>query len=1053
MAREIGVLRCPDTSRQRRACQPFLIVLVLAAMGVFYPSAIRAQLPIQSAGATNPVVRPDVKKAKAAYQQGNDAERQNDWETAYADYTDAANLAPANREYAVRREIARSRLVQSKMDAAERDAISGRLDDAQKLLLSASFVDPLNTSVRKRLAELATAQLGQVRKKADVELSGELHLEYQTGNRSFNYRGDTQGAYQELGRQFGVESAFDVDLRSRQVHFRIDDVDFPTAARLLGDMTGTFWRPLTSRLFFVADNSAQKRKEYDPSVVRTVLLPASETQDQMTEMTRLVRELTGITRAELDVNSRTLTLRASPQAVALASDLIEELERPSGELILEIEILEVDRTYARNLGITPPESAQAFTLSTQQINEATASEEGLIDVIEQVLGTSAPNVIAFGGGLSTYFATLPGVSANFAEMLSLVRQGRRILLRVQDGRPADFFVGERFPVQLITYSPSLVPGTTSAAGAINNPLVNYPTGNAPSFITTEILRGSGSFNDLIVANSADNTVSVLLGNGDGTFMNQVAYPLAATTDKEPVWIASGVFSSTNNSVLDLAVANKGSNTVSILLGQTDTAGNATGTFVSGGDLTTGNAPVSVVSTDFHDLDNNGFQDLAVANQADNTISIFQGNGNGTFQPPTKIPLVSGFTPTALSTGNFTNSGHTDLVVTEQSAVAGAPGIVWVLLGQGNGTFVPATSAPLAAGNTPVFVATGDFNSDGITDLAVANSGAPTSSAEGNSVSIYLGNANPNETTVGNGTFSTPNFYPAGTTPSSIAVADYNQDGFNDLAIADASDNAVTILFNQGTGVFASVIPEIPVGTAPVSITTADFNQDGLPDAATADSGAAEATVILNSSDLIPSGINGAGTQFPNAQYIDVGLKVKATPRIHPDNEVTLDLAFNISSISSQSFNAIPVINNEEVQQKVRLKQDETAVVAGFRSTQLSSAITGNPGLAQIPAVGLLDQNASNQNEDTQLLILVTPRLVRLAPRKDHSIYAGPGSLEGPGGESAPAVVAPPQPPPGPAPPPPTGTPPTPQPVPEAPGTPTPQPAPPPPNAPPQPPPQ
>ena len=238
-----------------------------------------------------------------------------------------------------------------------------------------------------------------------------------------------------------------MDLRSRQVRFQVADVDFPTAARLLGDQTGTFWRPLSARLFFVADSTAQKRKDFEPSVVRTILLPASATPEQMTEMVRMVRDVTGITRSDLNTASRTLTFRASPHAVALASDLIDDLEKPTGELILEIEILEVDRTNAQNLGIVPPEQrATSIPSVRSRPGEAAASEEGLIDVIEQVLGTSTPNVIAFGGGFTTYFATLPNISANFSQMLSTVKTGRRVLLRAQDGRAADFFVGERFPV-------------------------------------------------------------------------------------------------------------------------------------------------------------------------------------------------------------------------------------------------------------------------------------------------------------------------------------------------------------------------------------------------------------------------------------------------------------------------------------------------------------------------------------------------------------------------------------------------------------------------------
>ena len=142
----------------------------------------------------------------------------------------------------------------------------------------------------------------------------------------------------------------------------MNDLDFFTAMRLLEEMTGTFWRPLTKHLFFVAQDTSQKRKEYGVSVVRTILLPASATPDQLTEMLRMVREVTGITRSDLDTRSRTLTLRASPQALAVASSLIEDLEKPVGELVLEIEVLEVDRTYARHAGNSAtPDSADLLT--------------------------------------------------------------------------------------------------------------------------------------------------------------------------------------------------------------------------------------------------------------------------------------------------------------------------------------------------------------------------------------------------------------------------------------------------------------------------------------------------------------------------------------------------------------------------------------------------------------------------------------------------------------------------------------------------------------------
>jgi Bacterial type II and III secretion system protein/FG-GAP-like repeat len=955
-----------------------------------------------------PPVKPDAKKAKEAYQQGIRAELKEDWQEAFTSYSDATNLAPENHNYLLRREMARSRLVQAKMNAAERDADIGRLDQARQELLTARYLDPTNAVVRERFAELSAFDAGQIKMKPEPDIAGEVHLDYQPGVARFDYRGDTEGAYEQLASRFGVEVAFDVDLRSSSVRFQVDGVDFPTAARLLGEMTGTFWRPLTKRLFFVTDDTPQKRKDYDLSIVRTILLPASETPDQMTETLRLVREIAGITRSELDPNSRTLTLRASPQAIAVASDLVNQVEQPVGGLVLEIEILNVDRNFARQLGITPPQTSQVVPLTSTEVQEAEQSLQGLVDVITQVFGTPSslsglsasqissllgsgqiglgsilPPVVAFGGGDTTFLATMPGAAANFSTMLTLVQQGQRILLRAQDGRPATFFIGQRYPVSLAQFSSSFA-GTgsnTPGVSATNFPTTNYPVGNTPSFVVTGSLRNN-SINDLVAANSADNTISVLLGDGTGAFGTQTTFP--AGTD--PVWIATGQFNSSataanNDSFLDLAVVNKGSNTVSIFLGNGD------GTFKPKVDMPTGSIPVSAVTADFHDLTSSSEVDLAVANQGDNTISIYQGNGDGTFQKPTLVQLPANFSPTALAAADFNGDGHTDLAVTSSGTNA-----VWILLGNGNGTFSTGPSLQYSTGTDPVWISIADFNDDGFLDLAIANS-------ESNTVSIFLGN--------GNGTFTaaTNPQVPAGTAPTSIAVGDYNVDGLPDLAVADKSDNAVSLLLNLGSGLFGPNY-ELPVGTAPVSITSADFNSDNLPDVAVANSGSANVTVILDSSSFSGATNGLEATPFPGVEYLDVGLKVKATPRIHSNEDVSLQLSVEESSLSSQSFNTIPVINNDSVDQTVRLKANQTTILAGFMQSQVIKAINGTPGIADIPGLGYAASNQGVQNQSQEVLLLITPRLVRLAPRKDRTIYAGQGSLEGGGAVTSAAGFGP-----------------------------------------------
>jgi len=953
----------------------------------------------------SPNIKPEPKKAREAFKRGLRAEQDGDWQAAHDEYGDAVHWDPSEHEYLLRREVAKSHLVQGKVDIAEREAISGRLKEARMELLDAMYLDPGNRFVRQRLTELsALAPVDPKNAPKEVELAGPMHLDYANGTRSFDFRGDVQGAYDQVARQFGVDVAFDVDLRTMQVRFKVDDVDFPTAMRLLGDMTGTFWRPLAKHLFFVTQNTQQKRREYAESAVRTVALPSSETPEQMTETLRVVRDIAGVTRANLDTNARTITLRASPQTVAVASGLIDDLQKPTGELILEMEVLEVDRDYARNLGITPPQSTQIYALNSQQIQEAQQSVQGLVNVITQVFGQPSslsglsgsqitsllssgqlslnslvPPVVAFGGGDSTFLASMPGATANFSEMLSLVQHGRRILLRAQDGQPASFFVGDRVPVELSSFSASLSGTGESVAGlsATNFPTTDYDTGAGPTFVATASLRNN-SINDLITTNFTDNTVSVLLGAGDGTFGTQTTFP----TGVGPVWATTGIFRTASGSaILDLAVANQTANTISILLGNGD------GTFQTKSDIPAGAAPISVIAKNLHDLNGSGNLDLIVANHDDNTIYVYTGNGDGTFKAPNIIQLPNGSGPAALASADFNGDGHLDLVVANEGSAT-----ISVFLGNGDGTFGPRTD--YAVGNSPVFVATGDFNGDGVLDLAVANKADDT-------VSILFGNLNTTTSTIGNGTFSAQTIYPAGSSPSSIAVADYNIDGLEDLSVAAAGDNSVSVLLNLGGGTFGPNF-ELPAGTDPVSITTADFNGDSKPDVVTANNGSNNVSVILDSSSFSPSSTSTFnGGAFPGVQYIDVGLKVKATPRIHQNGEVTLTLDFDISSLSGTSFNTIPVISNDTVTQTVRVKENETAVLSGVLQHQTSAALNGTPGIAAIPEIGLFAGDQNNQNQDQELLILVTPRMVRLAPRTDHTIYAGQGELEGPGG-AAPA---------------------------------------------------
>jgi Flp pilus assembly secretin CpaC len=928
-----------------------LVVWACAGWGQQPPTADRAPARPQQAE----VSKENARKAKEALAEGKRAEAAAQWEAALAHYEDAVALSP-QREYVERREFARFRAVQQHVDCAEQAAVAGRLEEARAQLHLALRFDPTYEVARERLRQFAAlAQRGP--RLVATDDAAPVRLQPQAGARSFNFSGDTRGAYEELARQFGLTATFDDALQAKQVRFRVEDVDFATAIHILTLQTHTFWVALDAKVFLVAEDSVQKRREFQPLVVRTILLPGSSTPDQMTETQRVVREVLGISRVTLNLASRTLTIRDTPQNVALAFELVREFEQARGEILLEINILEVDRQRARQLGILPPTSAQVFTISPQDLEalqNPQASPEALAQLLRRIFGSALgtgtgqvglggliPPLVAFGGGDTVLLATLPGAAAQFAETLSVVRKAQRILLRSQDREEATFFVGERFPINLAVLSASLGVGVAAVA-----PRVEFPAGAQPRDIVALDFNQDG-FTDVVVTNPPANTVSVLLGNGDGTLGDPTAFPVG----NAPFGLGAGDFN--GDSDADLAVVNSNDNNVSILLGNGD------GTFGLPVNFPTGVLPAAVIAAD---LNGDTLLDLAVTNQSANTVSILLGNGDGTFQSATDFPTGAG--PLALTAADLNADTFLDLTVANQTA-----NTVSILLGVGDGTF--GVNTDFVVGNAPSGVVAVDFDGDALLDLAVTN-------ANDNTVSILIGN--------GDGTFSTRTDFSTGTSPFDLLTFDVDADGNRDLVIVNQGDDTLSVLFGNGDGTFG-LRADFATGDGPSALASGDFNGDGRTDAAAANLNADSVTIVLNTAFLVPPGAGLQPQPYPGFQYEDLGVKVRARPRMHARNEVTLQLQIELRSRTGEALNGIPVISNRTVEHTVRVREDHTSVVTGMILHDDSRGIRGWRGAAT-PGVGYLAGTRDTQAREAELIITVTPRRIRLAPRTGRSLYIG-----------------------------------------------------------------
>jgi hypothetical protein len=368
------------------------------------------------------------------------------------------------------------------------------------------------------------------------------------------------------------------------------------------------------------------------------------------------------------------------------------------------------------------------------------------------------------------------------------------------------------------------------------PPVIYPVGTNPVSIVAGDFTGDGHL-DLAVADQGDEYisptptdpggVSVLLGNGDGTFRSARQY-LAGLA---PNAIVAGDFA--GNGRLDLAVGNLGPvdpfvgygpGSVSVLVGNGD------GSFQLAEQYPVSSDPRSIVAEDFA---GDGHLDLAVV--VSFAVSVLTGNGDGTFRPAQKYS--TGSVPVATVAGEFTGDGRLDLAVS--GGYASPPDNVTILPGNGDGTF----QSPVPNGVPgAIDLAAGDFTGDGQLDLAVQN-------GYSNTISILLGN--------GDGTFQAAVAYAAGGHPGAIVVGDFNGDGRLDLAVNDHASGRVSVLLGNGDGTFQPAVG-YPAGPVPEGIVAGDFNGDGHLDLATADLGSNTVSILMG---------NGDGTFRPPVEYV------------------------------------------------------------------------------------------------------------------------------------------------------------------------------------------
>jgi len=454
----------------------------------------------------------------------------------------------------------------------------------------------------------------------------------------------------------------------------------------------------------------------------------------------------------------------------------------------------------------------SFGDSPQQISLTGTGSSALLNARPFVHPLAPPSAAPGSGSLRlSVYGTgfVKGATANWngSPLATTYSSSHELKAKVQAK-----LLAEAGTAELTVVNPGPGGGTSNAAlfsitTAVTVPAFNrtdIPVGTSPQALAAADLNGDG-IPDLAVANSGSNTVSILLGNGDGTF----TLKSTISPGNGPASLAVGDFN--GDGAADIAVGNVADSTVQVLLGNGD------GTFSVLASNVGTVSPVSIAAGDFNQ---DGNLDVAAASDLEPTVSVLLGHGDGTLTA-TSTPRGIKSPPLGLVLGDFNQDGLLDI-----AAVNTALGTLSDMLGNGDGTFTDTSPPP--TGRTPVSLAVGDFNGDGKLDAMVANQ-------MDNTVSVFIG--------LGDGGFQSQKTYAVGAQPEGLAVGDFNGDGKLDAVVANEGANSVSILPGNGDGTFGSQL-DYPTGKGPVAVVAADFNGDGILDLAVAANSGNTVSVLL-----------------------------------------------------------------------------------------------------------------------------------------------------------------------------------------------------------------
>jgi general secretion pathway protein D len=413
-------------------------------------------------------------KAKTVYEKGQDAEAREHYEEAYNFYKQAYDLKPKDLRYKSSFERLRFKAAATIVHHGQVLRDEGKLPEALAEFQKAVQMDPslfIAQQELKRTLQMIDNATNPPPQAAGPPTAMERRIKEATGPVELapisvvpitvKLTEDSKVIYQTIGQLAGVNVLFDPDYTSRRIKVELNGVTLEDALQITALESKTFWRPVTTNTIFIAQDNPAKRKELEQSVLKTFYLQNLSQPTELQDVVNAIRAVLDVQRVQQLLSQNALVVRGTPDQIALAEKLVEDLDKARPEVIVDIAVIQVSKDKSRTLGFSPPTSATVALQSNVNTTSTTSST-----TTSSSSSSTGLELNTLGNLNATDFqVTIP--SANLSAVMgdSDTKMLQNPQVRALDNQKATLKIGERVPVATGSFQPGI-------GGVGINPLVN-----------------------------------------------------------------------------------------------------------------------------------------------------------------------------------------------------------------------------------------------------------------------------------------------------------------------------------------------------------------------------------------------------------------------------------------------------------------------------------------------------------------------------------------------------------------------------------------------------